>query len=76
MMSTSKKNCAMLWTLHVTTRKCHGVLSCYKNIYSSTGTVADIWSYNILWLVFIPLLAEVVMILSASRYLTTDSRYA
>jgi len=39
-------------------------------------TVADIWSYNILWLVLIPLLAEVVIILSASRYLTSDSRYA
>ena len=39
-------------------------------------TVADIWTYNILWLVLIPLLAEIIIILSANRYLTSASRYS
>ena len=37
-------------------------------------TAAGVWNYSVFWLSFIPLVVEIVIILSANRYLTSDSR--
>ena len=50
-----------------------GLLILFDNVPRVTGmTTAGVWSYKILWLMFIPLLVEVVIILSANRYLASE----
>ncbi|MBN1873308.1 MAG: hypothetical protein JXA33_03690 [Anaerolineae bacterium] len=52
-----------------------GFLTLLNNVPQVTKmTVAGVWNYTVFWLSFIPLMVEVLIILSTHQYITSDFR--